>query len=294
MVVKVPPPKATTAPAARPAFGRRGPSALPSRPGSSRSPGSRSVRAHERDPGLEPREVHPEADVRPVREGRLEPRVLPVGDEPVRLDEDGRVAVRGGERDADELATTDRRPAELDVPRRVPVDDRGRRLEPQRLLDDVRGERRTLRELRGREVARQDVPERVRDHPVGRLDPAEEQDGCVRDDLAAVERARSAGRRAQQRRGRLPFQHRLQGAPERFERVGALRRRLAARRDVRHGADDGAVPGEGNVGREVVEPERGRHRGDRERPAELRSKIGRPPRRRSARAGARTRPRRAP
>ena len=95
--------------------------------------------------------------MRPVRERRLEPRVLPVGDEPMGRREDGVVAVRGGEGDADELAAADRRAAELDVTRRIAVDDRRRGLEPQRLLDRVRDERRPLEERRPDGVVREDV-----------------------------------------------------------------------------------------------------------------------------------------
>ena len=62
---------------------------------------------------LEPREVHPDADVRALREGEVEPGVLAAHVEAVGVGEDGRVAVRRGERERDELALADLRAAEL-------------------------------------------------------------------------------------------------------------------------------------------------------------------------------------
>ncbi len=61
--------------------------------------------------------------MRAVGEGRVVAGVLAADVEAVGVGEEGRVAVRGGQRDDDEVARADRRPGELDVARRVAVDD---------------------------------------------------------------------------------------------------------------------------------------------------------------------------
>ena len=61
--------------------------------------------------------------------------------EPVRIGEGRRVAVGGRERDDDEVAPPDRGARQLRVDRRVAVDPRGRRLQPERLLHGIRDQR---------------------------------------------------------------------------------------------------------------------------------------------------------
>ena len=92
---------------------------------------------------------------RPRRRGggrRWRGRVEAVG-----VGERGRVAVGGGDRDPHELAGGDLRPAQLGVARRVAVDGGGRRLEPQRLLDRGRQQRRVGPHRRERVRALQQV-----------------------------------------------------------------------------------------------------------------------------------------
>ena len=65
--------------------------------------------------GLEAREVHPDADVRAVRERHVPVRVHAPDVEAVGVREHRRVAVGAGDRDAHELAAADRRARELDI-----------------------------------------------------------------------------------------------------------------------------------------------------------------------------------
>jgi hypothetical protein len=71
--------------------------------------------------GLEAREVHPDADVRAVRERHVPVRVHAPDVEAVGVREHRRVAVGAGDRDAHELAAADRRARELDIGGRVGV-----------------------------------------------------------------------------------------------------------------------------------------------------------------------------
>src|SRR5262245_57832776 len=72
---------------------------------------------------LESCQVHAEADVRALRERRLESGVVAADVEPVGIREHGRIAIGAGERDAYELSLSDRGAAELCVPYGVAVDD---------------------------------------------------------------------------------------------------------------------------------------------------------------------------
>src|SRR5438067_2406764 len=76
-----------------------------------------------------------QADVRPVGKGEVRAGADPIWVEVIGVRETGRVAVGGGDRDADQLALADVRPRQVDVGRCIAVDDRGRGLEPERLLD---------------------------------------------------------------------------------------------------------------------------------------------------------------
>ena len=60
--------------------------------------------AADRGVGLEAREVHPDADVRPAREGQVAGGVGALDVEAVRIRERLGVAVGGRDRDADEVA----------------------------------------------------------------------------------------------------------------------------------------------------------------------------------------------
>src|ERR1700733_5052217 len=83
----------------------------------------------ERGPCLEPGQVNAQADVRAVGEGEVTAvRVgsgQPPGIEPVGVGEHRGVAVRGADRDADELAFSYLRVAYLGVGCGVAIDDRG-------------------------------------------------------------------------------------------------------------------------------------------------------------------------
>ena len=111
-------------------------------PSSSRTSGYRREQRLHGDPRLEAGEVHPDAHVRPGGERQVPLGVGTVDVEAVGIGERRRVAVGAGQRDDHEVAGGDRRAGEVDVAGRVAVDDGGRRLEPQRLLDDALGERR--------------------------------------------------------------------------------------------------------------------------------------------------------
>ena len=96
-----------------------------------------------------------------------------------------------GHRDADEVAAPDRRAAELDVARRVAIEHRRGRLEPQRLLHRRGQQARVGLDARALGRVLEQVQDRVGDHPLGRLDAAEHQDGGVRDHRLALEPAAS-------------------------------------------------------------------------------------------------------
>jgi len=67
--------------------------------------------------------MHAEADVRAVDERELPRDVRPLEIEAVGVDEDVRIAIRTGERHANELSLADLRSSQHDIARRVPVDD---------------------------------------------------------------------------------------------------------------------------------------------------------------------------
>ena len=62
------------------------------------------------------------------------------------------------------------------------------------------------------------MQDRVGDHPLGRLDAAEEHHRGVRDDLAPLEPARIAAGGGEHRRAGLAVEHRLDGGPQVRER----------------------------------------------------------------------------
>ena len=117
----------------------------------------------------------------------------------IRVGERGGVAIRARDRDAHELTGADPDTAEHGVAGRVAVDDRGRRLEPQRLLHRRRQERRIVFDERALLGVCEEVQSGIRDHPFRRLDSAEEQDRGVRDDLVAGKATGCTGRSGDER-----------------------------------------------------------------------------------------------
>jgi hypothetical protein len=130
--------------------------------------------------------VRADAEVRTTGEGQMPRGVAPTGVEAVWVREHRGVTVRPGEGDRDEIAAPDGRSFEGDVAGGVPVNDRGRGFQAQRLLDDVPGHRLLARAV-ARAAGTEDMQERVADHPFGGLDPAEENHGRVRHDLVRAE-----------------------------------------------------------------------------------------------------------
>ena len=103
-----------------------------------------------------------------------------------------RVAVRAGQRDRDEVALGDRRAGELHVARRVAVDDRRRRLQPQRLLHGVAQQRRVGPHCAQLGRVREQVVHGVGDHALRRLDAAEQDHAGVGDHARVVSPRASA------------------------------------------------------------------------------------------------------
>ncbi len=278
MVVTVPPPRATTAPATRPAFGRRGPSAC--RRGRGRAAAREAVPAARTSATRASSRARciPRQTCGPCAKAAWSLAFSRSG-----TNRCGSTKTDGSRFAAEsETRTSSRRPIVAPPSSTSRVAYRSTTAAAGSSRSDSST---TFAASAGRsassagcEVARQDVPEHVRDHPVGRLDPSEEQDGRVRDDLAAVERARSARRRAQQRRGRLPVAAPAPG-------------RCPSASNASAPSGDGSRPAVMSVTAPTMAPYQARgtsagrssspsarrHRGDRERPAELRSKIGRPP-----------------
>ena len=208
------------------------------------------------------------------------------------LDEDGADRVRA--RGTVERGRRSRRRRCRPRPRRVPVDDRGRSLV---LFEDRAASARRRARRRARSL---DRTCRARSRSSRRSSRSRRRAGRPRSRRPRRGRAprSSADRRAQQRPRPAPRPAPARAArPSGCERVGALgdgstarRRCPSRRRRWRRTRPSGNVRRE--VGRARVIS---RHRRDPEkRPAELRPEIGRSPVRRIRRAGARTRPRRAP
>ena len=136
---------------------------------------------------LQSREVHPDADVGPAREGEVLARVLAAHVEAVRVS-----ANALGSRLAAATETLTRSPSRIAAPpsstsaRRVPIDHRGGGLEPQGLLDRVGQQARVHRDERELVGMGEQVHDRVGDHALGRLDAAEEHDRGVGDDLPSA------------------------------------------------------------------------------------------------------------
>lgn len=120
----------------------------------------------DRQLGLQPRQRRPDAEVRAVGEREVPSRVRPVRVVPVRILEHRRVAVRPGDRYRHLVARPHPGTGYDDVPGCVSVNHGGSRLQPQRLFD-------------GEGPVGKRVQDRVGDHPLGCLNPAEQQDRRV-------------------------------------------------------------------------------------------------------------------
>ena len=170
---------------------------------------------------------------------------------------------------AHELAAADACAAELDVPRRVAIDDRRRGLEPERLLDRVRNRLGLApvarRARRNREStwwsAFAIIPSVVSIPPKSSTAAFETTSSLPSAPAPCAAPARSevsAGARRAPARSRRPSSSNA---------ARPFAGRLAAGADLGHLRDDRAIPAERHVRRHVVETERDGHRGDRQRPA---------------------------
>jgi hypothetical protein len=222
-----------------------------------------------RDVRLEAGEVHPDADVRAAGEREVAPGVRASRLVGVGIVEGRRVPVRGGDRDPDEIARGHVGVAEVHVGGRVAVDDRRRRLQAQRLLDGGGQQGRIRPDLLERRRMSEEVDERVADHPLHRLDAAEEHDGGVRGVLGVREPVGAPGVRP----------HGSQRLPERRDGLGRRRPFRTARGEVGDGGDDRVVPGEDGVRLRAVEAEAPADHRRGERPGEVPPEL-----RRAARA----------
>jgi hypothetical protein len=217
--------------------------------------------------------VHPDADVRPVRERDVLARVVPPHFEAIRVRERRRVAVGGGDRDAHELAAADAGAHQLDPGGRVPVDDRGGRLEPQRLLDRVRQQPGLLQHERELVRVGEEVPDRVGDHALGRLDAAEQEHRGVGDDPFALQAAGLTGRGGEERGLGLPLERRADRGRQRRVGLRAGGAQRLAFRDLRDRPDDLLVPPEHGPHVGVLEAEGARDDRDRQRTRESAPQI---------------------
>ena len=214
-------------------------------------------RQRERRVRLQAREVHPDAHVRPAREREVAPRVRASRVEAVGIGERRRIPVGGSDRDPHEVARRDPRSAELGVRGRVAVDRRRGGLEAQRLLHDRLQRRPAV-------AVPEQVDERVGDHPLGRLDPAEQHHGGVGDVLVLGEPAVE------------PVPARPQRVGQRRHRLGRLGARGAAGAEVADGPDDRVVVAEHGADVRVREPERAGHDRRRQRAGEAAPQLALP------------------
>ncbi len=95
-----------------------------------------------RRPRLEPGEIHSDAHVRPLGEGKVPPHVRPPEVESIGVDEDRWIPVCVTERHDNHVTGRDLGAGHDHVGGGVPVDHRCRRFESQRLLDGRRNQRR--------------------------------------------------------------------------------------------------------------------------------------------------------
>ena len=125
---------------------------------------------------------------------------------------------------------------------------------------------------------REQVPERVGDHALGRLDAAEEEHRRIGDRLLVADPACGVG---EQGVGIGRAQHRL---AQRGEALRAGGRQPAPRGQLRHGAHDRVVPAQHALDADLLQPQRVRHHRCGQRPGEPAAQIRtRPKRGREAR-----------
>ena len=117
------------------------------------------------------------------------------------------------------------------------------------------------------------MEDRVRDHPLGRLDPAEEEHGGVRHHLAFRQPVAVGSRCGDERALRIEAERARDAGAELLERRSGSGIRRLPGRDRRHPGHDRVVPAEHGAGVLLVEPERAHHRRDRERAREASAQL---------------------
>ena len=218
--------------------------------------------------------MHAQADVRALGEGEVPRRIVSALAETVGIREDVGIPIRPCDRDSDELALPDGRRAEHDVACRVAVDHRRGRLHPERLFDSVPSQQRVVRDEIAHDGALQDVLDRVRNHPLGRLDPAEEQHRGIRDNVCPRQ-ATGVTRSRGNKRGRgIVVECGLDCSTKLSKGTRARTVDRLAGRDACHLGDNRVVPGKsvGWVG--LVEPECVHHRNDGQWPGHGSPELG--------------------
>ena len=179
----------------------------------------------------------------------------------------------------------DRDAAELDVAGRVAVHDRGGGLEPQRFLDCGVEQDRVGADSREFARALEQVRRGVGDHPLGRLDPAEQEHRGVGHDLVGAELGVGGSRR--QQRLAIPRADHLDSRSRSCrERLCARSPARRSRRDLGDGADDRVVPRQTAATSPGPSPSARVHREAASGPASARRSSARPPARARRRAVA--------
>ncbi len=193
------------------------------------------------------------------------------GWKPLGVREERRITVGRGDRDPDEVASLDGGLCEVGVGGGVAVDHGGRRLEPERLLDHGVEVRRVPLGPGQRLGMLEQVQDCVGDHPLGRLDAAEQEDRGVRNDMLVGETGIGPDRSEQ----RVSVGHRrLEPVAERGKGGPSLSWHLAAGGDLGHGGDDPVVPAEHVRDLALVEAERPGHDRCGQRPRERAPQLG--------------------
>ena len=156
------------------------------RPGFELQPPEAREQALEGDPGLQPRERRPEAEVGAGSEADV-PGPAPVDVELVRPREHGRVPVGRVQHQVDPLPGPDRRPAVLQVLAGQPEDHLHRPVHPQQLLHRVRDPLGLCPEARRQGRVADEPQHAARDEVGGGLVPREEDEHEGVDDLVVAQ-----------------------------------------------------------------------------------------------------------